>query len=39
VNQLLGHSDRVAMTNREKHDPNPESNAAIIAFFERWLKK
>jgi hypothetical protein len=39
VNQLLGHSDRVAMTNREKHDPNPESNAAIVAFFEQWLKK
>jgi dienelactone hydrolase len=38
VNTLLGHSDRVAMTNREKHDPNPQSNAAIYAFFEHWLK-
>ncbi|MCX6855659.1 MAG: prolyl oligopeptidase family serine peptidase [Verrucomicrobia bacterium] len=38
VNSLLGHKDRVAMTNREKHDPNVESNAAIYAFFERWLK-
>ena len=38
VNQLLGHHDRVAMTNREKHDPNEESNAAIYAFFEHWLK-
>jgi dienelactone hydrolase len=38
VNQLLGHSDRIAMTNREKHDPNPESNEAIYRFMERWLK-
>lgn len=38
VNQLLGHTDRVAMTNREKHDPNEESNAAIYRFFEFWLK-
>lgn len=38
VYQVLGHTDRVAMTNREKHDPNEESNAAIYAFFERWLK-
>lgn len=38
VNQLLGHEDRVAMTNREKHDPNPESNDVIYRFFEHWLK-
>lgn len=38
VYHLLGHDDRVAMTNREKHDPNEESNAAIYAFFEHWLK-
>jgi len=38
VNQMLGYEDRVAMTNREKHDPNPESNDAIYAFFMRWLK-
>lgn len=38
VNQLLGHDDRVAMTNREKHDPNPESNDVIYRFFEHWLK-
>lgn len=38
VNKLLGVSGRVAMTNREKHDPNEESNAAVYAFFERWLK-
>jgi hypothetical protein len=38
VNQLLGHSDRVAMTNRELHDPNEASNEAICRFFEHWLK-
>lgn len=38
VNKLLGFSDRVAMTNREKHDPTEESNAQIYAFFEKWLK-
>jgi hypothetical protein len=38
VNQLLGHTDRVSMTNREKHDPNEESNEAIYRFFEYWLK-
>jgi dienelactone hydrolase len=37
VNQLLGFADRVAMTNREKHDPNEESNEAIYRFFEKWL--
>ena len=38
VNKLLGFSNRVAMTNREKHDPDEESNAQIYAFFEWWLK-
>jgi len=38
VNQLLGHTGRVAMTNREKHDPNEESNEQIYRFFEFWLK-
>lgn len=38
VNELLGHSGRVSMTNREKHDPNEESNAQIIQFLEFWLK-
>jgi len=37
VNELLGHKDRVAMTNREEHAPNEESNAQIYAFFEHWL--
>lgn len=38
VNKLLGYENRVAMTNREKHEPNEESNAQIYAFFEHWLK-
>lgn len=38
VNKLLGAENRVAMTNREKHDPNPESNEIIYRFFEWWLK-
>lgn len=38
VNKLLGVENRVAMTNREKHDPNPESNEVIYRFFEWWLK-
>jgi hypothetical protein len=39
VNQLLGVKDRVAMTNREKHDPHEESNEQIYRFFEFWLKR
>jgi hypothetical protein len=38
VNKLLGHTNRVAMTNRPSHDPTPESNEQIYAFFECWLK-
>jgi hypothetical protein len=38
VNRLLGFSDRVAMTNRPEHTPNAESNEAIYAFFEHFLK-
>ncbi len=38
VNHLLGTTSRVAMTNREKHDPNEESNEQIYRFFEYWLK-
>jgi hypothetical protein len=26
------------MTNREKHDPNPDSNEALYHFMERWLQ-
>lgn len=37
VNKLLGYENRVAMTNREKHGPNPESNEQMYQFFEYWL--
>ena len=37
VNNLLGFDNRVAMTNREKHSPNPESNEQIYLFFEYFL--
>lgn len=37
VNRLLGFSDRVAMSNRASHDPDPQSNETICDFFERWL--
>lgn len=38
VNRLLGVENRVAMTNRKDHAPNPESNAVIYAFFEWFLQ-
>jgi len=38
VNQLLGHTNRVAMTNRPTHDPTAESNDQLCAFFEHFLK-
>jgi hypothetical protein len=38
VNQLLGYTNRVAMTNRKGHTPTEESNAALYAFFEHFLK-
>ncbi len=38
VNNLLGFENRVAMTNREQHSPNPESNEQIYLFFEFFLK-
>ena len=37
VNRLLGHHDRVGMTNRPKHDPTVESNEVIYRFFEHVL--
>ncbi|MCX7886827.1 MAG: hypothetical protein N3B01_06185 [Verrucomicrobiae bacterium] len=37
VNNLLGYKNRVAMTNRKEHAPNPESNAVLYAFFEHFL--
>jgi len=38
VNRLLGHTNRVAMTNRDGHTPTPESNEQIYLFFEHFLK-
>ncbi len=37
VNQLLGSTNRVAMTNRKDHTPNEQSNAQLYAFFEHFL--
>lgn len=38
VNRLLGFSDRVAMTNRPDHSPNPSSNDEAYLFLEYFLK-
>ncbi|HUR59053.1 MAG TPA: hypothetical protein VM029_15165 [Opitutaceae bacterium] len=38
VNRLLGHDDRVAMTNRPAHDPTVDSNEVIYRFFAHFLK-
>ncbi|QDV22183.1 dienelactone hydrolase family protein [Aureliella helgolandensis] len=38
VNEMLGYHQRVGMTNRPEHSPDPQSNAAIYAFFEHFLK-
>jgi len=38
VNRLLGHENRVAMTNRPDHAPNDDSNEVIYSFFEHFLK-
>jgi dienelactone hydrolase len=38
VNNLLGYKNRVAMTNRPEHTPNPESNELAFEFFEYFLK-
>jgi dienelactone hydrolase len=38
VNDLLGYKNRVAMTNRPEHTPNPESNEVAYSFFEYYLK-
>jgi hypothetical protein len=39
VNQLLGRTNRVAMTNRKTHTPTPESNEQIYRFLGFWLGK
>ena len=38
VNRLLGFDHRVAMTNRDRHAPTPESNAQLVLFLEAWLR-
>jgi hypothetical protein len=38
VNQMLGFTNRVTMTNRKEHSPDEESNARLYAFFEYFLK-
>lgn len=38
VNRFLGYENRVAMTNRPKHSPTPESNRAAFAFLEHFLR-
>jgi hypothetical protein len=39
VNRLLGHENRVAMTNRETHAPTEQANEQVYRFFEWWLKE
>ena len=38
VNRLLGHENRVAMTNRPAHAPTEESNEQMVLFFVHVLK-
>lgn len=38
INEFLGYKNRVAMTNRLKHEPNDESNELAYLFFEYFLK-
>jgi len=38
VDTLLGHEDRVAMTNRPGHSPTDESNEQIYRFLDHVLK-
>ncbi|MBX3731940.1 MAG: DUF1593 domain-containing protein [Verrucomicrobiae bacterium] len=37
VHAVLGVTDRVAMTHRAAHDPDADSNAAVVAFLVRFL--
>ena len=39
VNNVLGVENRVAMTNRPDHSPNPDSNEIIYRFFAEHLNK
>ena len=38
VNQMLGFTNRVAMTNRREHSPDADANEKLYAFFEHFLK-
>ena len=38
VNHMLGQEGRVGLHNRKEHPPTEESNEAIYAFFELFLK-
>ncbi|WP_339901632.1 GDSL-type esterase/lipase family protein [uncultured Cyclobacterium sp.] len=38
ANKLYGYNDRVGMSNRPEHSPNPKSNAIIYNFFDYFLK-
>jgi hypothetical protein len=38
LNHLLGCENRVAMSNRPKHEPTVESNEQIYRFFEYFLQ-
>jgi dienelactone hydrolase len=38
LNKLLGHTNRIAMTNRPTHGPDPEANRQLCDFFEYFLK-
>ncbi len=39
LDRLLGYTNRVGMTNRPLHDPNPESNALLVNFFIHFLQQ
>ncbi len=39
VNQLLGASNRVGMSNRQEHTPNARDNALLYRFFDNALGK
>ena len=39
VNELLGQTNRVAMSNRRGHSPTEESNLQLYLFFEYFLKE
>lgn len=38
VNQMLGFSNRVALTQRKEHSPDEPSNELLYAFFEYFLR-